>query len=112
MFILNGVQISGCRASQETPAWRDIEKVGVNSCYPVARYINLNSVEISGCGISQIKNIVHGWTLKMLDVRSSCCPISPCCNIFNIFKLVVILGHKGLLKVVKLNGCHISLRLR
>lgn len=95
MFILNGVQISGCRASQETPAWRDIEKVGVNSCYPVARCVNLNSVEISGCGISQIKNIVHGWTLKMLDVRSSCCPISPCCNIFNIFKLVVILGIKG-----------------
>ena len=43
MFILNGVQISGCRSSQETPAWRDIVKVGVSSYYPADHCVNLNS---------------------------------------------------------------------
>ena len=98
MFILNGVQITGCKASQETLARRDIEKFGVNSCYPVACCVNLNGVEICGCRVSQIKHCA--WMdIKMLDVWSSfVCPVSPCCNIFNILRLVVILGRKGLLK--------------
>ena len=72
MFILNGVQITGCKASQETLAQRDIEKFEVNS-YPVAHCVNLNGVEICGCRVSQIKHCA--WMdIKMLDVWSSFVP--------------------------------------
>ena len=72
MFILNGVQITGCKASQETLARRDIEKFEVNS-YPVAHCVNLNGVEICGCRVSQIKHCA--WMdIKMLDVWSSFVP--------------------------------------